>query len=136
MAENRVREERYELIGRDLIAEEPALAYIRNSDVEIAFLASDSPKKSRDKLVFGECEKVPAKYRWRIHEDFTITVFEPNVEHFTEEQYRMLILHELLHIGIKKGANGELDSYYIRPHDLEDFKMVIDRYGTDWAGES
>ena len=133
MAEMRFREERYELIGRDLIATEPELEYIRNSDVQIAFLASDNPKKSKGKLVFGECEKVPPKYRWCIREDFTITVFEPNVEHFTEEQYKMLIFHELLHIGIELGEDKE--TYSIRPHDLEDFRIIIDRFGTNWGGD-
>lgn len=38
-----------------------------------------------------------------------------------------LIYHELLHIGI----DGE--KYSVIPHDLEDFKAVIDRYGAHWS---
>lgn len=27
----------------------------------------------------------------------------------------------------------EEETYSVRKHDLEDFKEIIDRYGTDWA---
>ena len=49
----------------------------------------------------------------------------------TEEQIRILIFHELLHIGIEVDDDGE-EHYSCVPHDLEDFKQIIDRFGTDW----
>ena len=72
------------------------------------------------------------KYKWGIPCDFTITVFEPNVEGMTDEQMRILIFHELLHVGITFNSDGT-ESYFIVPHDLEDFKLIVDRYGTDWS---
>ena len=66
MAEIRVREERYELIGRDLIATEPELAYIRNSDVRIAFLASDNPKASSSSASARRCRRSTAGASRRI----------------------------------------------------------------------
>ena len=132
MAEYRTIENRYAKIAEELIRTEPALEYIRRSPADIAYLASDAEKKSKGRLVYGECEKVPAKYRWAILEDFTITIYEPNTEYFTAEQMKILLFHELLHIGIDYGEDDE-PKYSVRPHDLEDFRLIADRFGPDWA---
>lgn len=123
--------ERYSEIGAQLIQEEPKLSYIKESNVSILYLSSEHEKKENGKITFGQCEKIPDKYKWAIPCDFTIVIFEPNVERFTEEQIRILLLHELLHIGIKKDGNEE--TYFINPHDIEDFKYIIDRFGIDWS---
>lgn len=128
--ESRYPSEEYSQIGMELIRTEPSLAHIAESDATIMFLASDMEKTSRRRTVFGECEKVPAKYRWAVPCDFTITVFEPNVERFTDEQKRILLLHELKHVGIEVDGNEE--RYYTVPHDIEEFFEVIDRFGMGW----
>lgn len=123
--------EHYSEIGRELIETEPLLNDIRESEVTIIYLSSEHEKKTSQKTVYGCCEKVPDKYKWSVPCDFTITIFEPNVERFTEEQLRILILHELLHVGIKQDGNEE--SYYIKEHDVEEFKAIIERYGVEWS---
>ena len=123
--------EEYAKIGADLIKTEDALAYIRESNVTIVYLSSEHKKTGNHKIIHAQCEKIAEKYKWGIPADFTITVFEPNVEKFTEEQIRILLFHELLHIGIEIDDDGE-ETYSCVPHDLEDFKLIIDRYGTDW----
>lgn len=123
--------EEYTDIAADLIATEDALAYIRNSDVQIVYLASDMEKRSKRRLVYAQCEKVPDRFRWAVPCEFTITVFEPNVERFTDEQMRILLFHELLHVGIDLDGNEE--QYYIVPHDIEDFRKIINEYGLDWS---
>jgi hypothetical protein len=123
--------EEYALIGNDLIQTEEALAHIRNSNVSIVYLTSEHKKTGNGKIIHAQCEKIAEKYKWGIPADFTITVFEPNVEGMTEEQLRILIFHELLHVGIDVSEDGD-ESYSCVPHDLEDFKLIIDRYGTDW----
>lgn len=131
--EHRQINENYRAIAEKLIAQEPALAYIKDSRVKITYLESDSTKKDgRERLVLGECEKVAAKNRWAITSDFTITLFMNNLVGFSEEQIKTVMFHELLHVGIEPGADGE-ETYSVRKHDLEDFKEIIDRYGTDWA---
>ena len=120
--------EEYAEIGAALIATMDELSDLRAGDVSIVYLGSEAKKTSKGKTVFGVCEKVADKYKWGIPCDFTITIFEPNVEGFTEEQLQILIFHELLHIGVTEDG-----SHYIRPHDLEDFKAIIDRYGTGWS---
>lgn len=122
--------EEYAMIGAELIQTEKELAYIRNSNVSIVYLSSEHKKTSAHKIIHAQCEKIAEKYKWGIPADFTITVFEPNVEQFTAEQLRILIFHELLHIGIEE-TDG-IESYSVVPHDLEDFKLIIDRFGTDW----
>lgn len=126
----RTLSDEYTQIGQALIDEEPELSYIRESEAVILFLTSTHKKMNAGRMVYAQCEKVPDKYRWGIPCDFTITVFDGAVDKFTEEQKRILMFHELLHVGIRSDDTDE--SYYVRPHDLEDFKLIIDRYGVDW----
>lgn len=122
----------YAEIADELIREEYSLLHLQESRAKIIYLSSDYAKTSKGKLVFGQCEKVADKYKWGIPADFTITVFEPNVQKFTEDQIRILLHHELLHVGIDKKADGS-ESYSIVDHDIEDFKLILDKYGTDWS---
>lgn len=129
--DNREISEEYARIGQDLIDTEPSLAHIKESQATIVYLSSEHEKKSGGKIVCGECEKVPQKWKWAVPCDFTITIFGPNVERFTDEQMRILIFHELLHVAITKDGNEE--SYSVNPHDIEDFNEIIDRFGLDWG---
>ena len=131
--EHRAINDNYRTIAEELIEQEPELAYIKDSRAHIAYLESDSTKKDgKDKMVLGECEKVQAKNKWAIDYDFTITLFKNNLVGLSEEQIRIVLFHELLHVGIELGPDGE-ETYSVNKHDLEDFKAIIDRYGTDWA---
>lgn len=131
--EHRQINHNYEEIAQELIDNEPELAYIKNSQVKIAFLESDQSKKAdKDKLVLGECEKVAAKNKWAINYDFTITLFRNNLIGLTLDQIRIVLFHELLHVGIEQGPD-DTEIYSVRKHDLEDFKIIIDRFGTEWA---
>lgn len=134
--EHRAINQNYERIAAELTETEPELQYIKDSRVHIIYLESDQAKKNGpDKVVYGECEKVAAKNRWAITADFTITVFKNNCVGLSEEQIRVLLFHELLHIGIEPGPDGD-EIYSVRKHDLEDFKIIIDRFGTDWASKN
>lgn len=127
--DRRIISDEYTEIGQDLIDKEPELKDLKEAKISIIFLASEDEKKRVGKPVLGQCEKVSEKYKWGIPCDFTVTVFEPNVEDFTDEQIRIVLFHELLHIGFNEKSGVP----YIRPHDLEDYKAIIDRYGTHWA---
>ena len=122
----------YAEIADELIRNEYSLIHLLESRAKIIYLSSDYAKTSKGKLVFGQCEKVADKYKWGIPADFTITVFEPNAAKFTDDQIRILLHHELLHVGIDKKADGS-ESYSIVDHDIEDFKLILDKYGTDWS---
>lgn len=132
MSDNRQICEEYAKIGAELIEAEDALIDIRNSQATIIYLASDYTKTDKGRAVMGQCEKVQDKYKWGIPADFTITLFLPNIEGKSDEAIRRIILHELLHVGIEFKDDGT-EAYSINPHDIEDFKMLIDRWGTDWV---
>ena len=131
--EHRFINDNYRAIAEELINTEPELAYIKDSRVRIAYLESDQSKKAdKDKLVLGECEKVAAKNKWAIAYDFTITLFKNNLIGLSPAQIKIVLFHELLHVGIEPGADGD-EIYSVRKHDLEDFKIIIDRFGTEWS---
>ena len=132
MSDNRSMNDFYKQIAKELIDVRPELEKIRESDVQIILLSSDKKAKSKGGALYGQCEKIQDKYKWAIPADFTITLFEPNLEGFTDEQLSILIFHELLHVGVDLDENGDW-KYTIIPHDLEDFKVIVDEYGTDWA---
>ena len=132
MEETRQMNEKYAEIAADLIQTEPLLDSIRQSEATIIYLSSDKEKKSKGKTVFGECEKINPKYKWAIPCDFTITIYEPNVIAFSEKQIRTLLFHELLHVKIDLQDDGS-EKYGTNPHDIEDFREIIDRFGIDWA---
>lgn len=129
--DNRRVNEEYAIVAAELIENEPALIDIKNSNVSIIYLSSEHEKKTKTSIVYGQCEKVQDKNKWAIPADFTITVFEPNCKEFTPEQIKILLFHELLHINIvfKDGA----EVYSINDHDLNDFKVIVEKYGVDWS---
>lgn len=130
--ESRWINEQYAQIAQDLIDTEDVLADIANSHATIVYLSSDHAPKTKDTVKQAVCEKVADKNKWAIPADFTITVYEPNIVGFSEEQLKILLFHELLHVGIEfKEDNSE--TYYCKEHDYQDFKIIIDRFGTDWS---
>lgn len=134
--DTRTISEKYAQIAKALIETEPSLKSISESDVQIIYLASRHKKLSGGSRVLGQCEKIADKYKWGIPCDFTITIFEPNVAELqlTEDQIRALIHHELLHVGVEREETlvGANEKYYIVPHDLDDFKLILQLYGVDW----
>lgn len=106
------------------------LVEFQELDIEkykVAYLISDQAKTANGMIVHGECALVPSKYKWTCPYDFTITFFKPNIEHMDDEQLYILMYHELKHAGIKK------EKPYIIPHDLNEFKDIVNKYGTDWG---
>ena len=129
--ETRIRKGIYTRLAKQLIREMPELRYIAESRVRLVFLSSDMEKKKGNKAVLGQCEKIPDKFKWRIPYDFMITVFEPNVERFDRDKTKILLFHELLHVGIEVDGNEE--KYFVREHDYEEFAEIMRRYGIDWS---
>lgn len=128
MPEIREISEKYQLLANELINTIPGLEYIKDVRPTITVLESEYPKKKQGNIVFGLTEKVSSKNMWAVQSDFTITIYTENIKkfHFDEEQERILMYHELLHIGIDDGR------YYTKPHDLEDFREIVDQYGAFW----
>ena len=125
---------RYRMIANKLLRTLPEFEDLKNSDVKIAYLSSDEPKKKDRRLIFAECCRVDDKYKWCCNYDFFIVVYEPNISWFTEEQINILIRHELHHVGID--YSGSEVKYYIVPHDVEEFWEIINEHGLKWSEEN
>lgn len=132
MPDNRQINEKYAKMGAELIASEDMLIDIRNSQATIVYLESDNEKTDKGRIVYGQCEKIADKYKWGIPADFTITLFTPNIEGKSDEAIRRIILHELLHVGIGVKKDGG-EEYTVLPHDFEDFRVLIERWGVNYA---
>ncbi len=122
---------RYADLAEKVIAEHHDLKWIPKIGVKVGFLESDRQKKKSGRLVLGECILVKDLYRCFIPYDFLIVIYAPNVIGMTKEQMKILLYHEMLHIGISD--DGEDLKYVVNPHDVEEFRTIIDKYGIDWA---
>lgn len=105
------------------------LSWIREQKISIGYCYSDAEKKKGSKgRVYAECHKVPALYKAWLRYDFVIVFYEPNTMLMDERQLDILMEHELRHIGLTD--SGQL---VVEPHDIEDFRAIIDDYGLDWS---
>lgn len=121
---------KYKKTAEKLIKTVKSLEYIKNSAVRIVYLSSDVEKKKNHKVILADCAKVNDRYSWCCPYDFMITIYEPNVVGLNSKQMEILLQHELRHVGID--TEGNEDSFYVVPHDIEDFREIIDQYGLDW----
>ncbi len=113
-------------LGEALIKAMPELGIIRELDVKIGYVMSYDSKKAKGKSIEAECRKVNGSYLAYLPYDFVVTFYEPNMYYMTENQKKVLMLHELMHIGIgEKGLR-------IEPHDIEDFSSILKRFGLKW----
>ena len=62
-----------------------------------------------------------------------IVLYGPNTAGMTGEQLKILLWHELLHVGMSMNIDGE-PVYRIVSHDVEDFRVILNKHGFDWAG--
>ena len=129
MAEKREISNHYTAMATAWINNREELRHLKNAT--IVYLESDYRKKSKGKILCGLCEKVQDKNKWAIPADFTITFYKPHMEVLTEWQQEIMVYHELLHVGYK----GEDEPMSTVPHDIEDFRMVIDMFGPHWDEE-
>lgn len=118
-------------IANRVMNERSDLRWILDAGISIGFLESDKSKKKNGKLCLAECIKVRDLYKVYIPHDFLIVVYCPNVSGMSDSQMEILLYHELLHVGMDD--TGEEVKYIVNPHDVEDFRAIIDRYGIDWA---
>ena len=119
--------ERLRQLAEKVIAENGCLQHLDDPRCRIAYQMSDQEKKSGQKTVFADTEKIKDKLKAFLPYDFVITFYEPNVANLTEEKMEHLMYHELRHVGFDEEV-----SFFIVPHDVEDFRDVIDTWGIDW----
>lgn len=130
MAKYKLTEE-YDDILEQLLARESELKYITDNGVAVGIVASETEKKKGGNLVYADCRKVSEMYRLFTPFDFIITVYEPNCMHLSPNQMKVLVFHELLHVGAERTDKDEV-KLSIRAHDFEDFRIIVKRFGEDW----
>jgi len=94
-------------------------------EARIGFIMRETHKKSKGKSIMGTARKPPAWLNVFEELDFIIELAEDIYAALSPERRRALIDHELCHCGM-----GEQP--YIKPHDIEEFTDIIERYG-DWS---
>lgn len=100
----------------------------------IGYQWSDASKTNKGKVVYADTELVSDKRKQWMGIDFLITFYEPACKDLPEHIMMRVMFHELLHVGYYLGDNDEPE-FSIVPHDLEDFKACIDRWGSNWLEE-
>ena len=96
-------------------------------DARIISLYSVKAKKANRKDVYADTTKISPMYKALIKSDFIVTFYVPNIDGLTHFQLKVLMYHELLHVGYDDGL------CYVIPHDVEDFEDIIKEYGIHWA---
>nr|WP_180043785.1 MULTISPECIES: putative metallopeptidase [unclassified Acinetobacter] len=121
-----------------------------DDDLFMVLWASSGFKKS-EKIVLGQTEKfAPMAGGWRKMRqekqmidwfgcvpNFIITIDAWFAHNASDTDFCALIEHELYHIGAKRDEDGNYlvsqstgeYKYYLRPHDVEEFHGVVQRYG-------
>jgi len=112
-------------LANQIIQRFPELAIIPECGIKIGYVLSQE-KPPGTKIKYADCTKVKVKYQAWLPFDFIVTFYEPNTELLSENQKKILMLHELKHIGI--GDKG----LKLEEHDREDFADILKRYGIDW----
>jgi predicted metallopeptidase len=108
-------------LADQIINKFPEFNFISEYDIKIGYVLSQE-KPAGSKIKYADCEKVKLKHQAWLPYDFIITFYEPNTELLSENQKKILMLHELKHIGIgEKGLKLE-------DHDIEDFKDILKQY--------
>ena len=122
-------------MGKEIIDGHADLQFIREYGLTVGFLTSNKVKKHDGMAVFADCRKVSEYYKQEfVPFDFLITVYQDTCEiaHFTEKEYRILLYHELLHVGARQNEKTGEVSMFVRPHDVQEFRTIIDQFGIDW----
>lgn len=120
--------EELQQLGEKIIDGNAELTYIALNDIKIGYIVSYKSKRQAGRIIHADCRKVEPLYRAFLPFDFIITFYFPNTYYMTDNQKKVLMLHELKHVGI--GPKG----LRVEPHDVEDFISIINRYGLSWNG--
>lgn len=132
MTENYERSGVLKELALEVINEYTDLRYIIQMGISFDCVMSQKEKTSKGRVVLGECIKVRELYQAYIPYEFLIVIYGPNIAHLNDNQKKILLYHELLHIGFTE-KDGEI-KYKVNPHDVEEFDMILKRYGADWTG--
>lgn len=94
----------------------------------ICFLFRAEHQKSGQKVVLGKCSKQSDKVKILHGFDFIIEFAHDIWQELNDIQRQALILHELKHIELTEGKDGEV-KLRLAKHDIEEFRDVVEIFG-------
>lgn len=101
-------------------------------DAYIGFLMRMDRVQRKGMAVLGQASKVSPANRMFMHYHFIIWISGPEYMNMTSIQRRALIDHELCHC--EYDGTKETNQASILPHDVEEFDVILRRYGFWWPG--
>ena len=122
-------------IGQSVINEfaDEKFKNIAELSISIGYVLSKESPDRNGKAKLAECIAVKKDHQAQfIPHDYIIKIYEPNVAYMNDMQKRILMEHELMHIRATEDSSGDL-KIQTAPHEIEDFKDIIEKYGIDWA---
>jgi len=120
-----------EIIERhpDVFADVPPLS-------DILFVMDDENEpQSNGRRILARVSKISGKVIDFIdagNKTWMLEWFALNVGDMTINQKRLLMAHELLHFKY----DHERGVYRLRGHDVEEFRLILDRFGPDWTSQT
>jgi len=97
-------------------------------DANIGIIFRDEAPTTNGRATLGKARKVTAEWKVHLDLDFVIWLAHDEWSCLTDHQRRALLDHELCHCqyyGVDMSAK-------IRPHDIEEFNAVLQRWGFWW----
>ena len=112
-------------LGEAIIKKFPELNFIDTYGIRVGYVLSYE-NKCGQKITYADCRKLKEVYKAYLPFDFIITFYYFNTEILSDNQKKILMLHELKHIQVNERGLS------VKPHDIEDFKDILARYGNEW----
>ena len=114
-------------LAKVVIAENADLKHLDNPSLRIVYMYCDKDKTSNGKKVYADTTKLNDKTKAVAGCDFIITFYKQICSTLDEAKMKILMYHELRHVGFKDGK------FSIVPHEVEDFKNIVERHGMNWV---
>lgn len=114
-----------ELIGQQLIAK----YHTHLATAKMCYIFRSKAKKSGSKVVLGTASKLSDKLKVLADFDFIIEIGHDEWNSLNPQQQQALVDHELCHCGGEEDEQTGDMKWKILPHDLEEFREIVGRYG-------
>ena len=87
-----------------------------------------------NKTTAGRCIRAGKELKFFSDYDYLIEISAEYWDNLTEQSRKILVLHELMHIDIRYTKQGK-EIFGTKPHDVEDFAILLQKYGLHWLRE-
>ena len=105
-----------------------------NIDIGSAKICGLMVSPNINKTIAGRCIKAGKELKFFSNYDYIIEISQEYWDNLTEQAKKILILHELMHIDIRYTKQGK-EIFGIKSHDVEDFAVLLEKYGLNWLKE-